>query len=78
MYFFCLALIFLICNVMYKKNKKSKRKERENNNRKRDVCVCVFFFMYVIEIKKKNEFNILIYMHKYLKDRYHVVFSIKM
>jgi hypothetical protein len=29
--------------------------------------VCLFFFMYVIEIK--NEFNILIYMLKYLKDR---------
>jgi len=32
------------------------------------MCVFVYFFMYVIEIKKKNEFNILIYMHKYLKD----------
>jgi len=31
--------------------------------------VCVFFLCMIIESKKKNEFNILIYMHKYLKDR---------
>ena len=36
----------------------------------KEMCVWLcFFFMYVIESKKKNEFNILIYMHKYLKDR---------
>jgi hypothetical protein len=35
------------------------------------MFVCLyFFFMYVIESKgKKNEFNVLFYMHKYLKDR---------
>jgi len=36
------------------------------------MCVFVFFmdvFNYDKIAKKKNEFNILIYMHKYLKDR---------
>ena len=56
-----------------------KKMEEKIINKKRGVCVCVFFFMYVIEIKRKNEFNILIYMHKYLKtDKNYVVFSIKM
>jgi hypothetical protein len=51
------------------KKKKKKRKERENNNRKGDVCVCVFYLCMLLNQKKTNEFNILIYMHKYLKDR---------
>jgi len=61
--FICFEIVFCVVDV-----KEKKRKERENNNRKKEMCVC-FFFMYVIEIKKKNEYNILIYMHKNLKDR---------
>ena len=56
--------IILYCDVQ----KEKKRKERENNNRKRDVCVFVYFVLCIL-LNKKNEFNILIYMHKYLKDR---------
>jgi hypothetical protein len=32
------------------------------------MCVYFFYVCYWNQ-KKKNEFNILIYMHKYLKDR---------
>ena len=51
--------------------KKKKRKEKkEKIIIEKEMCVFVFFFMYVIESKEiKNEFYILIYMHKYLKDR---------
>jgi hypothetical protein len=63
---FCLFVLKLyFCTVDVKKTKKKEK----IINKKRGVCVCVFFFMYVIEIKRKNEFNILIYMHKYLKER---------
>ena len=34
------------------------------------MCVFVYFFLcMLLNQKKKKEFNILIYMHKYLKDR---------
>ena len=36
----------------------------------KEMCVCLCILFYVCYwIKEKNEFNILIYMHKYLKDR---------
>jgi hypothetical protein len=57
-------IVFCIVDV-----KEKKRKERENNDRKRDVCVFVYFFLCMLLNQRKNEFNILIYMHKYLKDR---------
>jgi len=50
-----------------RKEKRTKKKYSESE------CVCLYFFMVVFIydkiVKKKNEFNILIYMHKYLKDR---------
>jgi len=36
---------------------------------KRCVCVCIFFLGMLLNKKIKNEFNTLIYMLKYLKDR---------
>jgi hypothetical protein len=60
--FICFEIVFCIMDVKKKKEKIIIEKEM-------CVCLCIFF-MYIIEIKrKKNEFNILIYMHKYLKDR---------
>jgi len=50
--------------------KKKKRKRKEKKEKiiiEKEMCVCVFFLCMLLN--KKNEFNILIYMHKYLKDR---------
>ena len=44
---------FVICNVMYKKNKKKEKKRKINNKKEMFVCVC--FFIYVIELYKKKD-----------------------
>jgi len=52
--------------------KKKKRKEKkEKIIIEKEMCVFVYFFLcMLLNQKKKKEFNILIYMHKYLKDKY--------
>jgi hypothetical protein len=50
------------------KKKEKKRKEKKKYS-KRNVCVLVFFLCMLLKSKEKNEFSILIYMLKYLKDR---------
>ena len=68
--FFCLVDFFIICNVdVTKKERKRKRKEKKKKKYSESVYVFVFFLCMLLNQRKKNEFNILIYMHKYLKDR---------
>jgi hypothetical protein len=52
-----------------KTQKKKEKKEKIIIEREMCVCVCVFFLCMLLNQKIKNEFNILIYMLKYLKDR---------
>jgi len=55
---------------MYKKNKKGKKEKKEKIIIEKEMCVCLCIFLcMLLNKRKKNEFNILIYMHKYLKDR---------
>ena len=61
-------LNFLICNVNVQKKKKRK-KEKKRKNIVKEMCVLVFFLCMLLKSKEKNEFSILIYMLKYLKDR---------
>ena len=54
-----------------KKRKEKKEKEKEKIIIEKEMCVCLYvcFYVWLLNQKdKKNEFNILIYMHKYLKD----------
>ena len=63
--FICFGIVFCIVDVKEKKRKKDKTMIKK---REMCVCVCVFFLCMLLN-QIKNEFNILIYMHKYLKDR---------
>ena len=49
--------------------KKEKKRKKDKTMIEKEMFVFVYFFYVCYWIKEKNEFNILIYMHKYLKDR---------
>jgi hypothetical protein len=59
--FICFEFLFCIMDV--------KKKEKEKKKYSKEMCVFVFLLCILLNEKEKNEFNILIYMHKYLKDR---------
>jgi len=48
---------------------KKKRKRKEKKKYSKEMCVCLYFLCILLNQKEKNEFNILIYMRKYLKYR---------
>jgi hypothetical protein len=62
--FICLEIVFCIVDV------KKKRKEKKGKIIiEKEICVCLCFFLcMLLNQKEKNEFNILFYMHNYLKD----------
>jgi hypothetical protein len=68
MYFLFICFEFLFCIVDVKKKEKEK-KRKEKKKYSKEMCACLYFLCILLNQKEKNEFNILIYMRKYLKDR---------
>jgi len=48
---------------------KKRKEKKEKIIIEKEMCVCLFFLCMLLNQKKKNEFNILIYMHEYLKGQ---------